>query len=137
MTSTGLRTFTDRVDYVDVSKGEGVAAKVTEFLDRKPADKPFFLWVNFNDPHHPWNELTDSGPPRPRSSCPRTGPICRACASRLAGYCGEVNRLDLQVKAVLDVLGRARAAGQHADRVLRRQRRGAARTAKARFTIPA
>jgi N-sulfoglucosamine sulfohydrolase len=104
-----LRTFNDRLDYVDVSKGEGVAAKVKEFLDQKPAHKPFFLWVNFNNPHHPWNELAD--PPTPGSlKLPAHWPDLPGVRQDLSAYCGEVNRLDQQVKTVLDVLARRELA---------------------------
>ena len=99
----GLKTFSNRVDYLDASKGEGVEAKVAEFLDRRPADRPFCLWVNFNNPHHPWNELTAR--PDPASlKLPPAWPDLPGLREQLADYCGEVNRVDLQVKAVLDVL---------------------------------
>jgi N-sulfoglucosamine sulfohydrolase len=99
----GLKTFSNRVDYLDASKGEGVEAKVAEFLDRRPADRPFCLWVNFNNPHHPWNELTAR--PDPASlKLPPAWPDLPGLRAQLADYCGEVNRLDLQVKAVLAVL---------------------------------
>ena len=99
----GLKTFSNRVDYLDASKGEGVEAKMVEFLDRRPADRPFCLWVNFNNPHHPWNELTAR--PDPASlKLPPAWPDLPGLRAQLADYCGEVNRVDLQVKAVLAVL---------------------------------
>ncbi|MFO1490392.1 MAG: sulfatase [Kiritimatiellia bacterium] len=100
----GMKTFAERVDYLDVSKGEGVEAKVSEFLDRKPAGKPFFLWVNFNNPHHPWNEMTDRPDPASLKLPPHL-PDLPGVREQLADYCGEVNRLDLQIKSVLDVVG--------------------------------
>jgi len=101
-----LRTFRDRLDYVDVSKGEGLAGKVTEFLDQRPTNKPFFLWVNFNCPHFPWNELTD--PPAPASlKLPAHWPDLPGVREDLSAYCGEVNRLDQQIKTVLDQLNPA------------------------------
>ena len=48
-----LHTFHDRLDYVKVSRGEGAAGKVTDFLDKRPASRPFFIWGNFNCPHFP------------------------------------------------------------------------------------
>jgi N-sulfoglucosamine sulfohydrolase len=99
----GMKTFASRVDYLDSSKGEGVEAKVVEFLEKRPADKPFFLWVNFNNPHHPWNEMTAR--PDPASlKLPPHWPDLPGVREQLADYCGEVNRLDVQVKLVLDVL---------------------------------
>jgi arylsulfatase A-like enzyme len=103
LTKHGLKTFSNRVDYLDVSRGEGVEKKVIEFLDRKPVGKPFFLWVNYNNPHHPWNEMTAR--PAPESlALPPHWPDLPGLRGQIADYFGEINRLDLQVKAVLDVL---------------------------------
>jgi len=38
----GLQTFRRRVDYLDISPPGQTVNKVTEFLDRKPAGRPFF-----------------------------------------------------------------------------------------------
>ena len=43
----GMKTFAARVDYLDSSRGKGVESRIGEFLDQRPAEKPFFLWVNF------------------------------------------------------------------------------------------
>jgi arylsulfatase A-like enzyme len=48
-----LRTFADRVDFLNTCGDAEVAAQTAAFLDAKPADRPFFLWANFSDPHHP------------------------------------------------------------------------------------
>jgi len=40
-------------------------------LDRRPGDRPFFLWVNFNDPHHPWDQKRHPATARPHQD-PRT-----------------------------------------------------------------
>ena len=50
-----LKTFKDRVDFLNTCGDSAVPGIVGEFLDKKPADKPFFLWANFSDPHHPWD----------------------------------------------------------------------------------
>ena len=51
-----LITFPDRLDYVKVGGGsEAQFAQFREFLDLKPADKPFFLQLCSNDPHRPLN----------------------------------------------------------------------------------
>src|SRR4051812_28978817 len=50
-----LRTFADRVDFLNTCPDNEVAGQVAAFLNKKPADKPFFMWANFSDPHHPWN----------------------------------------------------------------------------------
>jgi N-sulfoglucosamine sulfohydrolase len=101
----GMKTFATRVDYLDSSRGEGVEAKVEEFLEQRPAEKPFFLWVNFNNPHHPWDEMSDR--PDPASlKLPSHWPDLPGVREQLANYCGEVNRLDRQVQACLDVLAK-------------------------------
>jgi arylsulfatase A-like enzyme len=98
-----LRTFASRVDYIDGSKGEGVERKVAEFLDKKPSGRPYFLWVNYDNPHYPWDQIT--GRPDPASlTLPPHWPDLPGVREELADYSGEVNRLDLQVKAVLDTL---------------------------------
>ena len=99
----GMKTFAGRVDYLDSSRGEGVEAKVGEFLAQRPEGKPFFLWVNFNNPHHPWNEMRAR--PDPTSlKLPQHWPDLPGLREQLADYCGEVNRVDEQVQACLEVL---------------------------------
>ena len=103
LTDLGLRTFSNRVDFLETGKGEVVAPRVAYFLEQRPTDRPFFLWVGFNNPHHPWNEMTDR--PDPASlKLPPHWPDLPGMREQLADYCGEVNRVDAQVKAVLDVL---------------------------------
>jgi N-sulfoglucosamine sulfohydrolase len=58
----GLRTFEQRFDYVKTGSDTAAATQMAEFLDRKPADKPFCLWVNFSDPHHVWNAPEECRP---------------------------------------------------------------------------
>lgn len=98
-----LRTFTDRMDFVDVSPAPQVAGRVADFLNAKPADKPFFLWVNFSDPHHPW-DATEEEPDPATLKVPAHWPDTPSMRKQLAAYCGEVNRVDKQVKTVLDEL---------------------------------
>ena len=50
-----LRTFKERFNYVDSSNQAAVPSRMKEFFDQRPKDQPYFLWVNFNDPHHPWD----------------------------------------------------------------------------------
>ena len=51
-----LVTFPDRLDYVKTGSGSEVGlAQFREFLDLKPAAKPFFLQLCSNDPHRPLN----------------------------------------------------------------------------------
>src|SRR5262245_44115353 len=49
-----LRTFPDRLDFVKTGAGNKVALEqFTEFLDKVPKGKPFFLQLCSNDPHRP------------------------------------------------------------------------------------
>ena len=63
---------------------------------RSPPDKPFFLWVNFSDPHHPGTRPARIRPDPATLQAP--GPLARPAGVReqLADYCAEVNRLDQQ-----------------------------------------
>ena len=106
-----LTTFKERMDFVDVSPAAAVAGKVNEFLDRKPAGAPFFLWVNFSDPHHPWDATADQPDPA-TLQLPAHWPDSAGMRRQLAAYCGEVNRLDRQVQSVLEALA-ARGQIEH------------------------
>src|SRR5687768_11657086 len=41
-----LRTFPRRFDYVKTGSDAATTTQMAEFLDQKPPDKAFFLWVN-------------------------------------------------------------------------------------------
>jgi arylsulfatase A-like enzyme len=81
-----------------------VATQVGNFLDKKPADKPFFLWANFSDPHHPWNAPQKFRPDPSSLKLSAHWPDLPGMREQLADYCGEVNRLDSTIGGVLDVL---------------------------------
>lgn len=98
-----LATFPQRLDYVDVSTPADYAARVNTFFDRKPADRPFFLWMNFSDPHAPWN-AKEHEPDPAALRIPGSLPDLPGVRQQLAAYCGEVNRLDGQVRQILDIL---------------------------------
>lgn len=100
----GLRTFERRFDSVRTGSDAETARQTAEFLDLKPAGKPFFLWVNFSDPHHPWNAPAADRPDPATLKLPAHLPDLPGVRSQLADYCAEVNRLDQTVRKVLDVL---------------------------------
>lgn len=99
-----LQTFRERMDYVTTGGDAQVAGQVAEFLDMKPADKPFFLWANFSDPHHPWNASDSDRPDPAQLKLPAHFPDLPGVREQFADYCAEINRLDRSVKSVLDVL---------------------------------
>lgn len=100
----GLVTFDQRLDFVRQGSDAQVVGQMKEFLDRKPADKPFFLWVNFSDPHHPWNAPAADRPDPATLRLPPAWPDLPGLRDQLADYCAEINRLDRTVGAVLATL---------------------------------
>ena len=99
-----LRTFQDRVDFLNTCPDNEVATQVSVFLDKKPGDKPFFLWANFSDPHHPWNAPAEFRPDPKSLKVPGHWPDLPGVREQLADYCAEVNRVDKTIAGVLDVL---------------------------------
>lgn len=98
-----LRTFHDRFDYVDSSGQENVPARMREFFDKRPKDKPYFLWVNFSDPHHPWN--SGKTPPDPaKLEVPGFLPDLPGVRADLSRYEGEVEHCDGDFQKVLDLV---------------------------------
>jgi arylsulfatase A-like enzyme len=106
MQKHGLCTFTNRVDYVE--KGGGLrdfGGKLAAFLDAAPKDKPWFFWLGFSDPHHVWTATGPRGVPDPaKLTLPPHLPDLPGVRSDLARYIAEVEHLDGDVQAVLDML---------------------------------
>lgn len=102
----GLRTFTNRVDYVE--KGGGLrnfGGKLAAFLDAAPKDKPWFFWLGFSDPHHPWDTKgLREGPDPAKLTLPAHLPDLPGVRSDLARYLAEVEHLDGDVQSVLEML---------------------------------
>jgi N-sulfoglucosamine sulfohydrolase len=99
-----LKTFIDRVDSLNQCSDDEVASQVAAFLDKKPADKPFFMWANFSDPHHAWNAPAEFRPDPASLKLPPHFPDLPGVREQLADYCAEVNRVDRTIAGVLDVL---------------------------------
>ncbi len=100
----GLRTFARRLDYAKQGSDSQAVAQMREFLDGRPADRPFCLWLNFSDPHHPWNAPASDRPAPASLRLPPHWPELPGVREQLADYCAEVNRLDRSVAAALDEL---------------------------------
>ena len=101
-----LATFDKRVDFLDRNSNRSqTVSKVNEFLDKRPAGKPFFLWVSFNDPHHVWDAdaVADRYDPK-KIQLPPSLPDLPGVREDLARYYGEVTRMDEEFQSVLDVL---------------------------------
>ncbi len=99
-----LKTFIDRVDSLNTCPDNQVAGQVAAFLDRKPSDKPFFLWANFSDPHHVWNAPAQYRPAPSSLKLPAHWPDLPGVREQVADYCAEVNRVDETIGRVLEVL---------------------------------
>lgn len=104
----GLRTWDKRVDFLDRgSPRTQTVTKINEFFDRKPESKPFFLWVNFNDPHHAWDRNAIPQPHDPaRLPIPKHLPDLPGMRADLARYYDEISRMDGEFQSVLDTISR-------------------------------
>lgn len=104
-----LATFPDRLDYVKTA-GENPASlqQFSEFLNQKPAEKPFFLQLCSNDPHRP---LTTKGPerhPPANLKLPPHYPDTKLVREDFAAYYDEIAHFDVffgEVMAELDRRG--------------------------------
>ena len=101
-----LQTFIDRVDFLNQCPDNQVAGQLAAFLEGKPADKPFFMWANFSDPHHPWNTGAEVRPDPAGLKLPAHFPDLPGMREQLADYCAEVNHLDRTIAEVLEVLSK-------------------------------
>jgi N-sulfoglucosamine sulfohydrolase len=100
----GLQTFDRRVDFLDRSSPPAMTEKrVHEFFDKRPKEKPFFLWVNFNDPHYPWDNVPNGVDPK-KLRVPKFLPDLPGVREDLRRYYDEVERVDGELKLVLDTV---------------------------------
>jgi arylsulfatase A-like enzyme len=88
-----MRTWKNRVDFLNISSQTPTPRLFDQFLAQKPSGKPWFFWINYNDPHHPWDE--DAGKIDPaKIQLPPHLPDLPGIRKDLARYCGEVERAD-------------------------------------------
>ena len=101
-----LQTFDRRVDYLDRASPRAMTEKrVNEFFDKRPANRPFFLWVNFDDPHYPWDNIPN-GIDAKSLRVPVFLPDLPGVREDLRRYCDEVQRMDGEFQLVLDTVGK-------------------------------
>ena len=98
--------FANRVDFLDAnSPREKTVEVVNKFLDKVPAGKPFFLWVSFNEPHHPWDRPAPGAPTDPaKIAVPPYLPDIPEVRRDLARYYDEVAAMDEEFQWVMDIL---------------------------------
>ena len=106
MEAGGFKTFKDRYDVVQTGSDPQAVEQATAFLEGRPQDKPFCLWVNFSDPHHPWTAPAGYRPDPTTLKLPAHIPDLPAVREQYADYCAEVNRVDETTGKVLAVLER-------------------------------
>ncbi|MEN3943706.1 sulfatase-like hydrolase/transferase [Prosthecobacter sp. SYSU 5D2] len=98
-----LQTFKERFDYVDASGQGNIPETMKAFFDQRPADQPYYLWVNFSDPHHPWD--TGENPPDPASiKVPGSLPDLPGVREDLSRHMGEIEHMDGDFKRVLEII---------------------------------
>lgn len=104
----GYKTFKDRFDVVETGSDSLAVEQAKAFLEGRPKEKPFCLWVNFSDPHHAWNAPASYRPDPATLKLPAHVPDLPGVREQYADYCAEVNRVDEttgKVLALLDGLG--------------------------------
>jgi arylsulfatase A-like enzyme len=100
-----LRTWHRRVDYLDISNQRQAAGKFEEFLDGAPAGRPWFFWMNYNDPHHPWDK--DASKIDAASiPIPAHLPDLPEVRDDLARHCAEIQRMDRLFEDTLEIVRR-------------------------------
>ncbi len=100
-----MRTWKNRVDYLDISSQGPTTERFDDFLNKAPKDRPWFFWINYNDPHHPWDR--DKGHVDPaKIKLPPHLPDLPGVREDLAQYCAEIERADRSFADALAVLRR-------------------------------
>ena len=98
-----LQTFEDRVDFLHHGRDRNNHKVFTEFLEQVPEGKPFFLQLNYSDPHRKFT-APDFAPDPDEISVTGTLPDIDFVREDLAQHIGEINRMDMHVGLVLDEL---------------------------------
>ncbi len=108
------RTFERRFNHAqDPGKMEDFGGKLARFLDDVPEGQPWFLWLNFSDPHHVWTMQGPEGlPDASKIEVPLHLPDLPGVRGDLARHFAEIEHLDHDIADVLAVL-RARGFDQN------------------------
>lgn len=106
-----LRTWKKRVDFLDISSQGPTPERFDQFLQQVPKGRPWFFWINYNDPHHPWEPEAGKVDPA-KVKVPAHLPDLPGVREDLAAYCAEVERADRSFGEAMLVL---RRHGQEAN----------------------
>ena len=98
-----LVTFPDRVDFIQTCADSVVAGTFTQFLNQAPESKPFFMWMNFSDPHRKFT-ASEYEPDFTTIAVPESMPDMPEVRKDLAKHDGEIMRLDMHIGQVVDIL---------------------------------
>ena len=98
-----MLTFAERVDYLNKGSDPEVLGQFQEFLDQAPQEQPFFMWMNFSDPHRKFT-AADYEPDPAKLTVPDGMPDTKEVRKDLAQHYGEIMRLDHHVGEVLNEL---------------------------------
>ena len=105
-----LRTWQRRVNFIDVCPQEQTSGRFEQFLSQAPKGRPWFMWMNYSDPHHPW----DGGPrsiDTAKVRVPRYLPDLPGIRQDLARYSAEIERMDSLFGQTIDILASRNVAG--------------------------
>jgi len=98
-----LQTFHERVDWIGPTDFTNNPQNLRTFLGLVPKGKPFFVQVGYSDPHRAYTAKNYE--PDPGSlKIPPNLPDTELVRKDLAGYYGEIQRLDEAVGKLLAVL---------------------------------
>ena len=101
-----LRTWQKRVDFLDVSNQANTTRLFNEFLAKAPKNRPWFFWMNYNDPHHPWDTSVRKIDPADVKLPPHL-PDLPGVRADLARYCSEIEHADRDFGDVMDTLAKS------------------------------
>ena len=93
------------MDFLNVSSQAQTPEAVRRVPDAEaPKGKPWFFWINYNDPHHPWDADARQGRPGQDQVLPPHLPDLPGVRDDLARYCGEIERADRSFGEAMSIL---------------------------------
>jgi arylsulfatase A-like enzyme len=99
----GMRTWKQRVQFLDISGQATTPSRFEDFLKQVPSGSPWFFWINYSDPHHPWDVEAGKADPK-QVKVPGHLPDLPGIREDLAAYSAEVERADRIFGDVMAVL---------------------------------